>query len=265
MNVHEHNEKAWNRLARAGHRFSKPASDGEFSRPLETIDPAGWYGGSVRGLDVLCLAAGGGRQGPLYAAAGACVTVVDISFEQLAIDRQVAAAKQLELTTIQASMDSLAMLPEASFDLVIQPVSSCYLAVLAPMFAEIARVTRPGALYVSQHKSPQNLQASLQPAAEGNYRLQRSYYVQEPVQAPGFQSSRLREAGTLEFQHTLEAILGGICHAGFVIEGFVEPFHADKNAPSGTFGHRCQYVAPYLRIKARKSSALRPVPRISQA
>ena len=48
---------------------------------------------------------GGGSQRPLYAAAGAKVTVVDISGEMLALDRQVAAERGLDITCVQASMD----------------------------------------------------------------------------------------------------------------------------------------------------------------
>jgi len=50
----------------------------------------------------------------------------------------------------------------------------------------------------------------------------------------------------------LEELIGGMCRAGFVIEDLVEPLHADAEAERGTFGHRSQFVAPYLRIKARR-------------
>jgi hypothetical protein len=33
----------------------------------------------------------------------------------------------------------------------------------------------------------------------------------------------------------------------------MEPMHADPAAAKGTFGHRAQYVAPYVRIKARRN------------
>ena len=49
----------------------------------------------------------GAAKAALYAAAGAKVTVVDISGEMLALDRQVAAERQLDITCIQASMDDL--------------------------------------------------------------------------------------------------------------------------------------------------------------
>ena len=45
---------------------------------------------NLPGKDVLCLASGGGQQGPILAAAGARVTVFDLSPKQLASDRLVA-------------------------------------------------------------------------------------------------------------------------------------------------------------------------------
>ena len=91
---------------------------------------------------MLCLAAGGGRQGPIYAAAGAIVTVVDLSPEMLELDRAVAAERNLELRTVEASMDDLSALPDQSFDIVIHPVSTCYVPDVKPVYAEVARVLR---------------------------------------------------------------------------------------------------------------------------
>src|SRR5690348_1855580 len=104
---HEHNRKAWDARVRRAARFTRPAADQEFQDPLATVDVTGWLGPSIAGRKVLCLAAGGGRHGALYAAAGARVTVVDISGEMLSLDRQVAAERGLELRTVETSMDDL--------------------------------------------------------------------------------------------------------------------------------------------------------------
>ena len=55
---------------------------------LKTLDGRGWLPKSVVGLDVLCLASGGGWQSILYASAGARVTVVDLSEGMLELDQQ---------------------------------------------------------------------------------------------------------------------------------------------------------------------------------
>jgi hypothetical protein len=64
-----------------------------------------------------------------------------------------------------------------------------------------------------------------------------------------------REAGTREYLHRWEELLGGLCRAGFAIEDVIEPLHADEAAAVGSFGHRSRYAAPYIRIKARRSGA----------
>ncbi len=157
MSAHEHNRRAWDALVRQRQRFTLPARDDDFQNPLSAVDAAGWLGPSIAGKRVLCLAAGGGRHSALYAAAGALVTVVDISSEMLALDRQVAAERGLNIQAVEASMDNLDGLESASFEIVIQPVSTCYVPDVRAVFREVARVTGPGRLFVSTHQAPCSL------------------------------------------------------------------------------------------------------------
>ena len=200
---------------------------------------------------MLCLGAGGGKQGPIYAAAGAAVTVVDISGAMLELDRQVAAERQIDMRIIETSMDDLSMFNLSEFDLVIHPVSTCYLPNIEPVYQQVAKVLRAGGLYISQHKTPGSLQAS-QEVSQNGYELTEPYYRTGPL--PAVSGSLTREEGTLEFLHRWEQIVGGMCRAGFVIEDLTEPFHADPNAEYSSFGHRSWFVAPYVRIKARRIS-----------
>ncbi|MEM7473651.1 MAG: class I SAM-dependent methyltransferase [Planctomycetota bacterium] len=245
-----HNQQAWNRMATSGHVLAQPALDDELADPMKIVNGSGWLGGNIKGWNVLCLAAGGGRHGPLYAEAGANVTVLDISPAMLELDREVANQRKLNLRTLEGSMDDLQALREEEFDLVIHPVSSCYLPSLDSLFVGVARITRPGGLYISQHKQPANLQVSLD-THTGHYVVEHPYYDDSPV-PPARKPSKLREPDTKEFVHRWETILGGICRSGFVIEDVTEPMHAKQNQPNGSFHHRCSYIAPYVRIKARR-------------
>lgn len=236
-------------MASRGHPLARPASEGEVRNPLATLDLS-WIDGGVSGKRVLCLAGGGGRQSVLYAAAGADVTVVDLSPAMLALDRQMAARHGLNLRTILASMHDLSMLSPECFDVVLQPVSTCYVPDIKAVYHQVARVLVPGGLYISQHKQPTSLQASVQPGERG-YELEVPYYHTGPL--PPVQGSPHREYGTLEFLHRWEDLLGGLCRAGFVIEDVAEPIHARSDAVPGSFGHRCMYIAPYVRIKARRT------------
>ncbi|MFM9194782.1 MAG: class I SAM-dependent methyltransferase [Planctomycetia bacterium] len=257
QHVLDHNARAWDRLAAGRAALARPAADEAFADPRGWLGSGGttgrpWLPERLDGLELLCLAAGGGKHGPLYAAAGARVVVVDLSPVMLELDRQVARERRIDMEILQGSMDDLSMLAAGRFDLVIHPVSTCYVPDVGRVFREVARVTKPGGRYVSQHKSPTSLQASAQPAAAGRYELVHPQAGGRPL--PPEPPSRLREAGTQEFIHSLTALLGGLCAAGFTIEDVCEPDHTAPAA--GSFAHRAAFVPPYLRVLARRSAVL---------
>ncbi len=258
------NRRVYDAMAAANDPLCRPAKDSELADPLGTVDAAGWLGGSIAGQRVLCLAAGGGRQSALYAAAGAEVTVVDLSGAMLELDRRVAAERGFRLRIIETSMDDLSMLRSGEFDLVIHPVSTCYVDHISVVFHEVARVLRHGGLYVSQHKQPTSLQTATKPTLSGHYLIEHTYYRganRAPIPDDPRSTAagrRLRERGAAEFLHRWEEIIGGMCRAGFVIEDLVEPMHCDAEAARGTFAHRANYLAPYVRIKARRRSEATP-------
>lgn len=256
--VHDHNRRAWDALVRNRQRHTKPANDEDFRDPYETLDARNWMG-LLTGKRLLCLASGGGRQSALYAAAGATVTVVDLSPAMLALDREVARERGLEVRVIEASMDDLSALDSASFEIVIQPVSTCYVPDIKPVYREVARVLVPGGLYISQHKQPTSLQTSVQPGPHG-YVIEEPYYRTGSL--PPVENSRHREPGTLEFLHRWEELLGELCRAGFVLEDLAEPYlGGDRPQPEvGSFSHRSRYAPPYVRFKARRVGAAAAAP-----
>jgi SAM-dependent methyltransferase len=242
----EHNRRAWNRRAVNGERFTRPLLDAELSD--SRIDP--WLGNNIANQRILVLAGGGGRQSAVLAAAGASVTVVDVSGEMLALDRDVARDRQLDIRTVETSMDDLSMFPVASFDAVVQPVSTCYVPDIIAVYRHVARVIKAGGLYISQHKQPVSMQCDVESSPRGGYELVEPYFRTGPL--PDVVGSLHREPGTLEFLHRWEELIGGLCRNGFVVEDLVEPRHAKPDAEAGTFADRSRYVAPYVRIKARR-------------
>ena len=248
----EVNQRAWDERVRRGDRHTRTVLARDLADPLPILDPEGWLGGNVKGQKVLCLASGGGLQSAMFAAAGAIVTVVDLSGAMLEQDRAVAAKNHLQVLAVQTSMDDLSMFAEAAFDIVLQPVSTCYVEQIEPVFREVARVLREGGLYISQHKQPASLQAETVPTGRG-------YVITEPAKRSGPLPPVLpcfqREADTIEYLHTWTAIMGGICRAGFAIEDLVEPNPlANVLAAPGTWEHRCAFLPPYAKIKARRGA-----------
>jgi hypothetical protein len=80
---------AYNRQAERGNRWTVPVGPGVIAAarrgdwqvvltPTRPV-PRGWFP-ALAGLDLLCLASGGCQQGPVLAAAGAAVTVLDAGF-----------------------------------------------------------------------------------------------------------------------------------------------------------------------------------------
>jgi hypothetical protein len=117
MDVRSYNRDAWNREVEGGkNRWSQPvdsetiarAKQGNFSILLtENIPvPLRWFP-ALKGAAVLCLASGGGQQGPVLAALGAGVTVFDNSPAQLRQDRLVAERESLALRTVEGDAADL--------------------------------------------------------------------------------------------------------------------------------------------------------------
>jgi hypothetical protein len=113
FDVRSYNREAWNRQVAGGqNQWTKPvgpevtaaAAKGDWQIVLTPQKPVPrtWFGPAFPNLDILCLASGGGQQGPVLAAAGARVTVFDNSPAQLAQDRMVADRDGLTLDKIKA-------------------------------------------------------------------------------------------------------------------------------------------------------------------
>lgn len=256
MQFRDANRRAWDDLAGSGSPFAHVATDEECAQPLLTLDSRGWLPGSVRDLDVLCLAGAGGWQSILYAVAGARVTVADLSPAMLQLDEREAARRGLTVRTLECSMDDLSPLGDASFDIVHQPVSTCYVPRLAPVYAEIARVLRPGGLYISQHKQPTSLQITGRDEGD-RYVIGVGYFHNDPL--PAATDESYRETGTVEYLHRWDELVGELCRAGFVLEDLVEPRRGDPRAKPGHFRHRGMFVPPYVRLKARRISEPPPL------
>lgn len=244
-------QAAWGKLSNERQFVSRDPLAEIPSDDLSWRDP--WLASvDLKGRRVLCLAAGGGRHAPLYARAGAIVTVVDFSPEMLAIDEAVARKHGLKIHAVCTAMDELGMFSDSQFDLVIQPVSTCYVPDLFKLHAELARVIAPGGLYLVQHKSPGSLQLGEWLPDQEGYLIRTRGEESTPLPPVHDRHSVHRERGVMEFVHSLQTLLGGICRAGFHIEDVDEPIYADIWSSPGSMGHRSTFFPPYLKILARR-------------
>lgn len=106
--------------------------------------PHGWFFDDMRGVRVLGLASGGGQQMPIMAALGAACTVLDYSPRQLESERAVAEREGYRITCVRADMSQPLPFADESFDLIVHPVSNCYVENVCSIWRECHRVLRPG-------------------------------------------------------------------------------------------------------------------------
>ena len=253
MNVSSHNRRAWDRLVEEGNRWTVPVSEAEIaearggkikvflteSKPV----PRDWFP-ELMGADVLCLASGGGQQGPILAAAGANVTVFDNSPKQLEKDREAADKYGLALQTLLGDMRDLGELVDHSFDLIFHPVSNVFIPDVRPVWAECARVLRPGGILLSGFVNPVEYMFDPQLMEIGELKVKYALPYSDLESLTEEERAALHgEDAPLEFSHTLAELIGGQIEAGFVIVGFYEDYRSDSKA--------AEYMPSYFATRSR--------------
>jgi SAM-dependent methyltransferase len=229
--IAEQNRRAWARLVASGDRWTVPVSSDEVARarrgdwqvvltPVTPV-PRAWFG-ELAGREVLCLASGGGQQGPLLAAAGARVTVLDYSPEQLAQDRSVAERDGLALRLEEGMMQDLSRFADGSFDLVFHPVSNCFVPDVRPVWREAHRVLKPGGELLAGFANPVLYIFDEEEEKRGELVVRHTIPYSDLALPPDELARRLEIDPTLNFGHSLDDQLGGQIDAGFAIVGFYE-------------------------------------------
>lgn len=255
MDIVAHNRAGWDREVEQGNEWTIPVSPevvaaarrGEWKIYLSEVKPVPrtWFPEDLNGVTILCLASGGGQQGPTLAAAGAKVTVFDNSPKQLGQDRLVAAREGLEIATVQGDMADLSVFSDESFDLIVHPPSNCFVPDIRPVWREAFRVLRPGGYLLAGFMNPVEFLFDEKLQAEGIFQ------VRYPMPYSDLDSLTIEERQALyglddilEFGHTLEDQIGGQIEAGFVLTGFFESYR--ETGPIAT------YMPSYIVTRALK-------------
>lgn len=233
MNVFDHNRRAWELESRGGSRWCVPVDSETIARarrgdwhvvltPNKPV-PRSWFA-DLAGLRVLCLASGGGQQAPVLAAAGAVVTSLDASAEQLAKDHLVANREGLDLRCVVGDMCDLSVFADAVFDLIFHPCSNLFVADVMPVWRECARVLRPGGALLAGFMNPAYFLFDHDDALRsGELRVVYPQPFSDLVHAgEGRVRDRITRDEALVFGHTLEQQIGGQLRAGFALEDLYE-------------------------------------------
>ena len=249
-----YNRAAWDREVEGGNEWTQPvgpeviarARAGDWSVVLIGYQavPRGWVPAELVGAEVLCLASGGGQQGPVLSAAGAAVTVLDNSPRQLGRDREVATREGLAVRTVLGDMRDLSVFPDASFDVVFNPVSNVFCPDLAPVWRESFRVLRPGGILMAGFLNPDIFVFDITALEERGELIVRHQLPFSTLDLPDAERQRSYGTGPIEYSHSLTGQIGGQLAAGFTLTHLDEaPHHADATA---------RYMPGYFATRAIK-------------
>ena len=158
---------------------------------------------------------------PILTAAGARCTVLDYSPAQLEAERQVAAREGYDINIVRADMTEPLPFADASFDLVINPVSLCYVREVEPIWREVARVLRPGGVLLAGLDTGLNYVVD-----EAEQRIVRGLPF-DPLANPALMADLEAEDDGVQFSHTLDELLGGLLRAGFAIDDLFEDVNGE--------------------------------------
>ncbi len=251
----EYNRKAWDTAVARQSQWTVPVGPDviEAARrgaweivltPTKPI-PRHWFPADLHGVCVLCLAGAGGQQGPTLAAAGAEVTVFDNSPSQLAQDRHVAQRDGLTIRTVQGDMADLGVFADASFDLIIHPVSNVFVPDVRPVWREASRVLVAGGDLLAGFCNPAMYLFDMVKADAGVLEVRHKLPYSDLTHLTPEEQQTLRDdLQPLEFSHMLDDQIGGQIEAGLAIIGFYED-HWEGQIIS-------EYLPNYIATHARK-------------
>lgn len=249
-----YNRAAWDREVEYGNEWTQPVGPDVIARAragdwwvgligYQPV-PRDWFPADLSGTAVLCLASGGGQQGPILSAAGAAVTVFDNSPRQLGRDQEVAAREKLAIRTVLGDMRDLGVFPDASFDVVFNPVSNVFCPDLAPVWRESFRVLRPGGTLMTGFMNPDIYLFDVTALEERGELIARNRLPFTTLDLPDDERQRSYGTGPIEYSHSLTEQIGCQLAAGFTLTHLAEaPHHADATS---------RYMNSYLATRAIK-------------
>lgn len=232
MKYIEENSKIWDKHAENNNIWSVPVSSEVISQaregtwnivltPIKPV-PKDWFPDTFEGKKILCLASGGGQQGPVLAALGAEVTVFDNSKKQLEKDEFVADRDNLKIKTVQGNMQDLSVFEDESFDCIIHPWSNGYIDDVRPVWKECARILKKNGLLLAGFGNPIEYIFNVGKLEKGILSVENTIPYADIEHMDNPETKAVVEEDGYIWSHTLEDQIQGQIEAGFAIIGFYE-------------------------------------------
>ncbi len=253
MDIEDINRIAWNEEVKRGNYWSRIVDEQEIrkakeGKPCIMITPEKnvpfeWIKDS-KGKKVLLLASGGGQQTPIMSAYGCDVTTVDQSEGQLEQDKIALDRYKLKANLVKADIRKTGLDPDF-FDYVINPVSLNFIDDIISAYKEVHKVLKRNGFFIFGIANP-ILYTFDDKCQEKKLKMKYTLPFSDLKSlSKRTLDKRIKRKDTIEFSHTLDSIIGGLLHTGFVIEDF----YSDKadSEPTDSFVYDS-----FLAFKARR-------------
>ncbi|MGE4454793.1 MAG: class I SAM-dependent methyltransferase [Sphaerochaeta sp.] len=251
----EHNAKAWDGEVDkqtiwtdgCSEEQIEKARNGELDMVLSPFKrvPSSWVT-DITGKEVLALASGGGQQAVLLALAGAHVTLFDVSEKQLSTDRAYAERLNLDMEFVRGDMRDLSCFCDASFSMIYNPTSTCFIDDVHHMYTHCYRILEQGGRLLTSITNPALYLFDEKKALKNKLKVKYTIpYSDLHSLSKQELEKRMQKKDTIEFSHTLEDLLGGLTDCGFHLTGIYSDTAGFMMIDS--YIHDC-----YLAVRAEK-------------
>jgi SAM-dependent methyltransferase len=146
-------------------------------------------------------------------------------------------------------MSDLSAFPDRNFDLIVHPVSNCFVPDVRPVWTEAFRVLRRGGVLLAGFNNPAVYLFDYELADRtGVLQVKCTLPYSDLTSLTDEERQRYIESGApLEFSHTLEDQIGGQLDAGFLLTGFFEDAYAEAENDRLT-----SYMPTFIATRAVK-------------
>lgn len=229
MSYTDINSKVFDKWNKEDWEWGRPISHEEFIKtkkgdynlkltPTKYV-PHSWIG-DVKNKKVLGLASGGAQQMPIMAALGAKVTVLDYSDSQLESEKKMAIKEGYDIKIVKADMSKPLPFKDEEFDLIIHPVSNCYIEEVLPLFKECHRILKKQGRLISGLDIGLNYVFDEEDETSVKFSLPFN-----PLKDKNLYNLCLLNDWGIQFSHTIEEQIRSQLIAGFTLEDLYEDYN----------------------------------------
>ena len=138
---------------------------------------------------------------------------------------------------------------DEQFDVILNPVSTLFVPELTPVWSECHRTLIPGGVLITGFLNPDEFAFDADALDQrGEFIMRHPLpYIEHDTLSPAEAAARRAAGEMFHFSHTMQAQLGGILGAGFIITGFFEDrrLESDGNPIS-------RYLPSYFVVRAER-------------